>query len=91
VQAWWVAGGLLGALGGAALGDIEGAEFALTATFVILALQACRIAPDRVAPIIGLVCGLLAVVLVPAQALLVGSGALVLILTLMFRRGSTHA
>lgn len=91
VQAWWVAGGLLGALGGAALGDIEGAEFALTATFVILALQACRTAPDRVAPVIGLVCGLLAVGLVPAQALLVGSGALVLILTLMFLSGSTHA
>ena len=91
VQVWWVAGGLLGALGGAALGDVEGAEFAVTATFLVLALQAASAAPDRMTPTIALLCGVLAVLLVPEQALLVASGALVLIVTVLFLRGSTRA
>ena len=91
VQLWWIAGGLLGAVGGTALGDVEGADFAVTATFLVLALQATRAAPDRVTPVLGLACGVLAVVLVPAQALLVASGALVLIVTALFLREESHA
>lgn len=92
-QTLWVVPGAVGALVGAALPPgLDGLQFALTALFAVLAVDAWRASGDLPAPVIGLVCGLAAAWLAPDQMLVVGLGAFVAVLLARYavtaRRGA---
>lgn len=77
-QSLWVAPGVVGALVGTALPEgLDGLQFALTALFAVLAVDAWRSSGDLPAPVIGLLCGLVAAVVAPDQMLIVGLCAFV--------------
>src|SRR5699024_2241283 len=60
-QALWVLPGIVGGLIGMALpAGLDGLQFALTALFTVLAVDAWRASGDLPAPVIGLICGLAA-------------------------------
>ncbi|PTM89717.1 4-azaleucine resistance transporter AzlC [Dietzia psychralcaliphila] len=94
-QTLWVVPGIVGALVGAALPEgLGGLQFALTALFAVLAVDAWRASGDLPAPVIALLCGLAAAWFVPEQMLLVGLGAFVVALLARFawtRRGAGAA
>lgn len=71
LQGLWVTGAALGGLIGAALPveRLRGLDFALTALFVVLAIDAYRQHPDRVTALSAVACAVLAWVLVPGQLL----------------------
>lgn len=78
-QSYWVLGGIVGALTGSALpGDIEGLEFALTALFVVLAIDAVRTVRDLPTPVLAFACALVALQVAPDQALVVALGLFVI-------------
>lgn len=80
-QAYWVAGGLTGALAGAALpGTLHGLDFALTALFVVLAIDGYRATRDVPGPVLALLCALTALVVARGQLLVVALGLYVLTL-----------
>lgn len=84
-QSLWVVPGIIGALVGAALpSGLEGLQFALTALFAVLAVDAWRASGDLPAPVLGLVCGLVAAWLAPEQMLVVGLGGFVAVLLARF-------
>jgi 4-azaleucine resistance transporter AzlC len=84
-QALWVVPGIVGALLGAALPEgLDGLQFALTALFAVLAVDAWRASGDLPAPVIGLVCGLVAAWVAPGQMLVVGLCAFVVVLMLRY-------
>lgn len=93
-QALWVVPGAIGGLIGAALPPgLDGLQFALTALFAVLAVDAWRASGDLPAPVIGLVCGLVAAWLAPEQMLVVGLGAFVAVLLARYAvraRGDTR-
>jgi 4-azaleucine resistance transporter AzlC len=70
-QSYWVAGTALGALlGNAVVVSLTGLEFALTALFVVLAVEQYK-ATRRLKPlVVGLVAGILALILAPAGSML---------------------
>lgn len=72
LQVLWVSGATLGGLVGAALpiDRLVGLDFALTALFVVLAIDAYRQRPDRLTAVIAAVIAVAAWVLVPGQMLL---------------------
>ncbi|MFG2222264.1 AzlC family ABC transporter permease [Streptomyces sp. NPDC048644] len=70
-QVYWVAGGTAGALFGALVpARLEGLDFALTALFAVLAVDAYRARRDIPTPVLALVCALAARFAVPGQMLL---------------------
>lgn len=80
-QTLWVVPGVIGGLVGAALPPgLDGLQFALTALFAVLAVDAWRASGDLPSPVIGLVCGLVAAWLAPDRMLVVGLGAFVAVL-----------
>lgn len=80
-QTLWVVPGAIGALVGSALPEgLDGLQFALTALFAVLAVDAWRSSGDLPAPVIGLVCGLAAAAIAPEQMLIVGLSAFVAVL-----------
>lgn len=92
-QLYWVGGGIVGALAGAALpGRVRGVEFALTALFAVLAIDAVRARRDIPTPVLALLCALTGLLLVPDQMLMVAMPALVAALTIRFviRRRSAN-
>ena len=94
-QSYWVLGGVVGALTGAALpGDIRGLEFALTALFAVLAVDAIRATRDIPTPVLALACALIAMNVAPGQMLVVALALFVcgLLVRLRLRRaGVAHA
>lgn len=69
-QAYWVGGAVAGALLGGLIPDsVAGLDFALTALFVVLALDAVRAGRDLPAPVMALISSLVATVLFPEQML----------------------
>jgi 4-azaleucine resistance transporter AzlC len=64
-QVCWVGGATLGALAGSVLplDRLEGLDFALTALFVVLAIEAYRERPDRVTAVVAVACTLVALAL----------------------------
>jgi 4-azaleucine resistance transporter AzlC len=70
-QLAWVSGATIGALVGSALPieRVQGLDFALTALFVVLAIDAYRARPDRWLAVSAAMCGLLAAAVVPGQML----------------------
>ena len=94
-QTLWVVPGIIGGLIGTALPEgLDGLQFALTALFAVLAVDAWRTSRELPAPVIGLVCGLVSAAVVPDQMLIVGLTAFVLVLLVRYvvleRRGE-HA
>lgn len=71
-QACWVLSGMVSALGGSAITlSWEGLDFALTALFVVLAIEAFKNNMDYSLPLTALLFGVVAAVLFPNQLLLV--------------------
>ena len=78
-QAYWVSGGIVGALSGRALPEsIRGFGFALVALFAVLALDAIRAARDLPTPLLAVGCALLAARIAPDRMLVVALGLLVI-------------
>ncbi|MFE2725879.1 AzlC family ABC transporter permease [Kitasatospora sp. NPDC059327] len=74
-QAYWVAGGTAGALFGALVpARLVGLDFALTALFVVLTIDAYRARRDIPTPVLALVCALTARFVLPGQLLLAATG-----------------
>ncbi|KNB54100.1 AzlC family ABC transporter permease [Streptomyces caatingaensis] len=74
-QVYWVVGATLGALCGALVpARLTGLDFALTALFVVLAVDAYLAKRDIPTPVLALVCALAARFLLPGQMLLVALG-----------------
>ncbi len=71
LQLLWVSGATLGAVVGEALPieRLKGLDFALTALFIVLAIDAYRQRPDRVTAVAAAVCAALAWLAVPGQML----------------------
>ena len=75
VQAWWVLSVTAGALGGTLIPDgVVGLDFAVTALFVVLAIEAYRAHRDVPAPIVAVACALVARVLTGDRMLVTGMG-----------------
>ena len=89
-QLTWVSGATVGALAGSALPieRVQGLDFALTALFVVLAMDAYRARPDRVLTVCAACCGVVALVVVPGQMLIgaFAGYAAILLGRLRFRR-----
>ncbi len=84
-QAYWVLGGVTGALLGAALpGDLRGLDFALTALFAVLAVDGWRATRDVPGPVLALLCALAALLLAKGQLLVVALGLFVAALTVRY-------
>ena len=80
-QSLWVLPGIAGGLVGAALPPgLDGLQFALTALFAVLAVDGWRASGDLPAPVLGLLCGLVAAWVAPEQMLVVGLAGFVLVL-----------
>jgi len=77
-QLLWVLPGVVGALIGNALPPgLDGLQFALTALFAVLAVDSWRATGDLPAPVLALVCALVALWIAPGQMLVVGLGLFV--------------
>ncbi|CAN5635201.1 AzlC family ABC transporter permease [soil metagenome] len=93
-QLLWVTGAGLGGLVGEALpiDRLEGLDFALTALFIVLAIDAYRQRPDRVTAVAAAGCAVLAWVVVPGQLLVAAfaafTGVLLVRRALEGRRGA---
>lgn len=73
LQAGWVGGGLLGALGGEALPfQVKGMEFALTALFTVLLIEAFNNYKDVSLPLTAVACGALGWLISVENMLMIG-------------------
>jgi 4-azaleucine resistance transporter AzlC len=93
-QVAWVSGATIGALAGSALPveRVQGLDFALTALFVVLAIDAYRARPEPLLALGAAACAVLAWLLVPEQMLVwafVGYTALLIGRLALERRGSS--
>ncbi len=91
----WVTGAGLGGLVGEALPieRLEGLDFALTALFIVLAIDAYRQRPDRLTAVVAALCAVAAWLLVPGQMLVCAFAgfAAVLMLRLWVQRRAERA
>ena len=89
----WISSSLLGFVVGAGfLGHLKGIDFVMTALFTVMAMDAYRENPDRVAACCALGSAALALVLAPGSMLLVSMSAYVVLLLVRFvlaRRAGT--
>lgn len=84
-QLAWVLSGIVGALVGAVIPPgVEGFDFALTALFAVLALEAFQASRDLSAPLIAGGLALAAAVVLPAQVIIVALVSYFLVLVLRF-------
>lgn len=67
----WASGSAVGAfLGESFIGELPGVEFILVALFVVLSMEAYRQQPDKLNLLLGLVCGVISLVVLPTNMLL---------------------
>lgn len=87
-QLLWVSGATLGGLLGEALpiDRLEGLDFALTALFIVLAIDAYRQRPDRFTAVLAAACAATAWLLVPDQLLVCAFAAFTAVLLVRRRR-----
>ncbi|AIT62104.1 AzlC family ABC transporter permease [Corynebacterium doosanense] len=84
-QLSWVISGIVGALGGSAVViSWEGLDFALTALFVVLAVEAFRNNPDFSLPLCAALFGVAAALLLPQQLLLAALSVYFVLLVVRF-------
>lgn len=82
---WTVSAGVGGLLGAALpIERVQGLEFALTALFIVLAIDAYRQHPDRLTALIAVVCAVLAWLLAPGQLLVWAFAAFTALLLVRF-------
>jgi 4-azaleucine resistance transporter AzlC len=93
LHASWVAGATLGGLLGTVLPleSLRGLDFALSALFIVLALDAYRAQPDLRTAVLALGCALAAMLVLPGQMLLVAYAAFTLLLLLRHGLGRRAA
>jgi 4-azaleucine resistance transporter AzlC len=93
LQLLWVTGATLGAVVGEALPieRLEGLDFALTALFIVLAIDAYKQRPDRLTALAAAACAVLAWVLFPGQMLVVAFAAFTGVLLVRFAAGRPDA
>jgi 4-azaleucine resistance transporter AzlC len=93
LQTYWVSGATTGALLGSLIpARLTGLDFALTALFVVLAIDAYRARRDIPTPALALVCAAVAMTFFPEQMLLVAMGLFTAGLLVRFAvRDSEHA
>lgn len=90
-QLSWVVTGIVGALVGAALpADIEGLDFALTALFVVRAIEAMDARRDVVLPVVAVVAGLVGLLISRDQMLLIGLSLYFVFLVVRFLLERRH-
>ncbi|KWX65729.1 AzlC family ABC transporter permease [Mycobacterium sp. NAZ190054] len=86
----WVTGATIGGLVGEALPieRLEGLDFALTALFIVLGIDAYRQRPDRITAGVAAVCAVAAWLVAPGQMLVVAFAAFagVLLVRMLFQR-----
>lgn len=94
-QLSWVVPGIVGALVGAALPtDIEGLDFALTALFVVLAIEAMAARRDVLLPVVAVVAGAVGLLVDKDQMLVIGLSLYFVVLVGRFlwdRRGGASS
>lgn len=84
-QLFWVLPGIVGALAGGFIPEwLQGFEFALTALFTVLAIDAIRANAAWWPPVAAAACGLLAMLVAREQMLVVGLAAYVVLLIVVF-------
>lgn len=84
-QLYWVLGGITGALVGSLIpSQVVGLDFALTALFVVLTIDAFRVVRDVPTPVLALVCALTALLVAPGAMLVVAMGLFVTGLVIRF-------
>lgn len=87
-QLFWVLPGVVGALAGGFIPDsVQGFEFALTALFTVLAIDAIRLNASWWPPAAAAACGLGALLVAPEQMLVLGLSAYVVVLLVVFAAG----
>ena len=93
LHASWVTGATLGGLLGTALplDSLHGLDFALSALFIVLAIDAYRAHPDLRTAALALACALGAMLLFPGQVLLVAYAAFTAVLLLRHGVGRRRA
>ena len=86
MHAYWVVGGIAGALLGAILpSSLKGLEFALVGLFVVLAVDAGRAGRDLSGGLLAVACAVCAAVVAPGQMLLVAMSLFVALLAVVSR------
>jgi 4-azaleucine resistance transporter AzlC len=86
MHAYWVGGGIVGALVGSVLpASLKGLEFALVGLFVVLAVDACRTGRDVSGGLLAVACALAAAALAPGQMLLIAMSLFVAVLAFSSR------
>jgi 4-azaleucine resistance transporter AzlC len=89
MHAYWVGGGIIGALLGSVLpSSLKGLEFALVGLFIVLAVEACRAGRDLPGGLLAVTRAVSAAIVAPGQMLLV---AMSLFVALLAVRSRLHA
>jgi 4-azaleucine resistance transporter AzlC len=86
MHAYWVGGGIVGALLGSAVPrSLDGLDFALVGLFIVLAVDAYRTGRDLSGGLLAVLCAISAAVVAPGQMLLVGMSLFVAVLAVRLR------
>lgn len=85
-QCWWVLGSTLGALAGQLIQfNTTGVDFAMTALFVVLAVEQWLSAKSHIPAIIGLVCGIVAVIVLGLENFIIPALLVAVVLLLVLQ------
>jgi 4-azaleucine resistance transporter AzlC len=85
-QCWWVLGSTLGALAGQLIQfNTTGVDFAMTALFVVLAVEQWLSAKSHIPAIIGLVCGVVAVIVLGPENFIIPALLVAVVLLLVLQ------
>lgn len=95
LHSYWVGGAILGATAGQWIPDsVVGLDFALTALFVVLSIEAMRAQSGFAIPVTALTCALVARLIAPEHVLPISMGGFVTFLIVRYfttqRKGSVH-
>jgi predicted branched-subunit amino acid permease len=86
MHAYWVGGGITGALLGSAVPrSLDGLDFALVGLFIVLAVDACRTGRDLSGGLLAVLCAICAAAVAPGQMLLLAMSLFVALLALKSR------
>lgn len=86
-QCWWVLGSTLGALTGQLIQfNTAGVDFAMTALFVVLAVEQWLAAKSHVPALMGVVCGLAALVIFGRENFIIPALLVTVVLLLLLRK-----
>lgn len=85
-QLYWIAGSVIGGLAGGLLAiDITGIDFAMTALFVVIAVEQWKSCREHLSAILGAGCTAVFLILIGAQQMLLPSLCVIVLALLLFR------